>query len=338
MPTPDEIKIRSLVQEKLNLIPVPGSMRSIAQMNLIRSIDIKDQQVDIDLAAAALTPTAQDWLRDQVLQMAKNNESIKQVDVHFTSVLPKDLNDIKHVIAVMSGKGGVGKSLVTSLSAIAMERQGYAVGIMDADITGPSIPRMFGINERPSGSDNGMMPVTAKSGIEIMSINLLLPHEDDAVIWRGPLIGKAITQFWEEVLWGKLDYLFVDLPPGTADAPLTVMQNLPITGVIVVFTPQELTAMIVKKAVKMATQMQKRVLGIVENMSYLYSPELKRKIEIFGKSRAAEMESASGAPLLAQIPLDPELAKICDEGKIELYTSAEVEEFGKKLLQAITVK
>ncbi len=332
MTTPDEIK------EKLNLVPVPGTMRSIVQMNLLRNVDIKDQKVDIELATAALAEGAQDWLKGQIVPLVQGLEGVKEVELRFTGALPKEINSVKHVIAVMSGKGGVGKSLVTSLSAIAMERQGYAVGIMDADITGPSIPRMFGITERPSGSENGMMPVTAKSGIEIMSINLLLPHEDDAVIWRGPLIGKAITQFWEEVLWGRLDYLFVDLPPGTADAPLTVMQNLPITGVIIVFTPQELTAMIVKKAVKMATQMKKQVLGIVENMSYLYLPDIDRKIEIFGKSRAAEMEEASGAPLLAQIPLDPELAKMCDEGKIELYADAPVEEFGKKLLQSVMVK
>ena len=329
MPTPDEVK------DKLSSIPVPGTMRNIVQMNRVRGIEIQEGKVSINLASAAMMPEVQEWLKAQILASIRNLESVKETEVSFSDMLPKDLNDVKYVIAVMSGKGGVGKSLVTSLSAIALARQGLAVGILDADITGPSIPRMFGITDRPGGSDSGMMPVTSKSGIEIMSINLLLPQEDDAVIWRGPLIGKAITQFWEEVLWGKLDYLFVDLPPGTADAPLSVMQNLPVTGVIIVFTPQELTAMIVKKAVKMANQMQKHVLGIVENMSYLYLPELKRNIEIFGKSRAHEMEAASGAPLLAQLPLDPELAMLCDQGKIEVYNGTQVKELGTKLLEAV---
>jgi hydrogenase maturation protease len=221
----------------------------------------------------------------------------------------------------MSGKGGVGKSLVSSLVAIALQRQGYEVGILDADITGPSIPRMFGLKVQPSGNENGLMPVPSKSGIEVMSINLLLPSEDDAVIWRGPLIGRAITQFWEEVLWGKLDYLIVDLPPGTADAPLTVMQQLPISGVIIVFTPQDLTAMVVRKAVKMAQQMGKPILGVIENMSYLYVPEINKRIELFGKSQGEEMAQAAGAPLLGQLPIDPELAKLCDEGNIERYDS-----------------
>ena len=214
---------------------------------------------------------------------------VKEVNVSFVEGKPKDLNEVGHVIAIMSGKGGVGKSLVAGLAAIALKRQGYEVGILDADITGPSIPKMFGISARPAGSDSGILPVSSKSGIEVMSINLLLPSEDDAVIWRGPLIGRAITQFWEEVLWGKLDYLIVDLPPGTADAPLTVLQTLPISGIIIVFTPQDLTAMVVRKAVNMARQMGKPILGVIENMSYLYVPEIDKKIEIFGKSRGEEM-------------------------------------------------
>ena len=169
-----------------------------------------------------------------------------------------------------------------------------------------------------------------------MSINLLLPSEDDAVIWRGPLIGRAITQFWEEVLWGKLDYLIVDLPPGTADAPLTVMQTLPVSGVIIVFTPQDLTTMIVKKAVRMAQQMGKPILGVVENMSYLYVPEIDKKIELFGRSRGEEMVRAAHAPLLGQLPIDPELARLCDEGDIERYDSEVLSDFIKTFLQAIS--
>ncbi|NQT74504.1 MAG: Mrp/NBP35 family ATP-binding protein [Chloroflexi bacterium] len=238
----------------------------------------------------------------------------------------------------MSGKGGVGKSLVASLAAVALIRQGYEVGILDADITGPSIPKMFGIDTRPGGSESGILPVLSRSGIEIMSINLLLPSEDDAVIWRGPLIGKTIIQFGEEVLWGKLDYLIIDLPPGTADAPLTVMQSFPISGVIIVFTPQDLVEMIVKKAVNMTQKMGKRVLGVVENMSYFYVPEIDKKIELFGKSHGEEMAQAAHAPLLGQLPIDPELAKLCDEGNIERYDAEIMNSFSKRLTEAISAK
>jgi len=181
-----------------------------------------------------------------------------------------------------------------------------------------------------------MLPVLTESGIEVMSINLLLPSEDDAVIWRGPLIGNTIKQFGEEVLWGKLDYLIIDLPPGTADAPLTVMQSFPISGVIVVFTPQALVEMIVKKAVNMARKMDKRVLGVVENMSYLYVPEIDKRIEVFGRSRGEEMARAASAPLLGQLPIEPELAKLCDEGNIECYDGEIVTRLGESLIQAVS--
>jgi hydrogenase maturation protease len=238
----------------------------------------------------------------------------------------------------MSGKGGVGKSLVAGLLATSFARQGKGVGILDADITGPSIPKMFGIDARPAGSETGILPVLSRSGIAIMSMNLLLPSEDEAVIWRGPLLSKAITQFWEEVLWGKLDYLIIDLPPGTGDAALTVLQAIPISGVIDVFTPQELTEMIVKKAVRMAQKMNVRVLGVVENMSYLVLPETGKKMEIFGKSKGQDMASASGAPLLGTLPIDPELAKLCDEGQIERYSSDALSEMSTNVLTALNGK
>jgi Mrp family chromosome partitioning ATPase len=309
------------VIESLEMVLVPGVMRSIMKMNLVHNININDGKIDITLASAALAPGTQEWLKGKISDAASGISGIKEVNINVVDGKPKDLNEIGHVIAVMSGKGGVGKSLVASLAAVALTRCGYEVGILDADITGPSIPKMFGIVDRPGGSDTGILPVTSRSGIEIMSINLLLSNEDDAVIWRGPLIGRAITQFWEEVLWGKLDYLIVDLPPGTADAPLTVMQSLPISGVLIVFTPQDLTAMVVRKAVKMAQQMGKPILGVIENMSYLYVPEIDKKIALFGKSRGDEMAKAANAPLLGQLPIDPELAKLCDEGNIERYNS-----------------
>ncbi len=328
MPTREDI-----VQD-LDSVLVSGVMRSLIKMNLVRDISTTDGKVDISLASAALGPEAQEWLKEQVKKTAGKSSGVKEVNVSFVEGKPKDLNEVGRVIAIMSGKGGVGKSLVAGLTAIGLRRQGYEVGILDADITGPSIPKMFGITARPAGNDSGILPVSSKSGIEVMSINLFLPSEDDAVIWRGPLIGRAITQFWEEVLWGKLDYLIVDLPPGTADAPLTVLQTLPISGVIIVFTPQDLTAMVVRKAVNMARQMGKPILGVIENMSYLYVSEIDKKIELFGKSRGKEMSLAAGAPLMGQLPIDPELAKLCDEGNIEHYDAEIIASLGKSLAQA----
>lgn len=250
----------------------------------------------------------------------------------------KELNRISNVIAVMSGKGGVGKSLVSGLTAIAMKRQGFSVGILDADITGSSIPKMFGVTSKPGITESGILPVRSSLGIEVMSINLLLSIEDEAIIWRGPLIGKAITQFWEDVYWGNLDYLVVDLPPGTADAPLTVMQTLPVDGIIIVFTPQDLTAMVVRKAVNMAKNMKKAIIGVVENMSYLYIPEIEKKMEIFGKSHGEEMARVASAPLLAQIPIDPQLVKLCDHGRIENYNSPAYDLLTQKLVQILKNK
>jgi hydrogenase maturation protease len=329
MPTREE------VMKSLETVLVPGAMRSLAKMNLVRSIDVNDHKIDVALASAALAPEAQEWLREKVKDAIGKLAGVNEVNVSFVDGKPKDLNKINHILAVMSGKGGVGKSLVASLTAVALKRQGYEVGILDADITGPSIPKMFGITARPAGSDSGILPVSSKSGIEVMSINLLLPSEDDAVIWRGPLIGRAITQFWEEVLWGKLDYLIVDLPPGTADAPITVMQSLPISGIVIVFTPQDLTAMVVRKAVNMARQMGKPILGVVENMSYLYVPEIDKKIELFGKSRGEEMAKAAHAPLMGQLPIDPELARLCDEGNIERYDSEIYDAFVRNLTEIL---
>lgn len=326
------------VRESLNEVLVPGAMRSLGGLNLVREVAISDRRIKITLASAALSSESQDWIKTRTQEILEKIPEASEVEIEFTEAKPSELNKIGHIIAIMSGKGGVGKSLVASLTAIALKRQGNEVGILDADITGSSIPRMFGITARLSGSGSGILPALSRSGIEVMSINLLLPSEDDAVIWRGPLIGKVITQFWEDVLWGKLDYLIIDLPPGTADAPLTVMQTLPISGVVIVFTPQDLTTMIVRKAVKMAQKMDKPVLGVVENMTYLYVPEIDKKFEIFGRSRGEEMAQAAQAPLLVQLPIDPELAKLCDEGNIERYDAETVSKLGQALSQAISTK
>jgi hydrogenase maturation protease len=324
------------IKNCLETILVPGTTRSLVKANLVRDIKIAKGKAEVRLASAALLTGAQEWLADRIKEAISDLPKVKEVTVTFTDEKPKDINEIGNVIAIMSGKGGVGKSLVSALTAIALRRQGFEVGILDADITGPSIPKMFGITDRPGGSESGILPVSSKSGIEVMSINLVLPNQDDAVIWRGPLIGRAITQFWEETLWGKLDYLIVDLPPGTADAPLTVLQTLPVSGIIIVFTPQDLTAMVVRKAVDMAKQMKKNIVGVVENMSYLYVPEIDKKIEIFGKSRGEEMSKAAGAPLLGQIPIDPELAKLCDEGNIERYDAKSFVDFAELALKTLS--
>jgi len=309
------------VKQTLSEVLIPGVMRSLVGLNLVRQVTVSEQKVNIALASTALNEGTQDWVRTRTKAVVEKLPDINEVEVAFTEAKPAELNNISHTLAVMSGKGGVGKSLVASLTAVALKRQGHEVGILDADITGPSIPKMFGITTRPDGSESGILPVLSRSGIEIMSINLLLPSEDDAVIWRGPLIGNAIKQFGEEVLWGKLDYLIIDLPPGTADAPLTVMQSFPVSGVIIVFTPQHLVEMIVRKAVNMAQKMDKPILGVVENMSYLYVPEINKRIEPFGKSQGQEMAEAARAPLLGQLPIDPELARLSDEGEIERYSS-----------------
>jgi len=323
------------VRESLKEVLVPGAMRSLVELNLVREVSISDQRVSITLASAALATGTQDWIRTRTKTVVEKLPDINEVEVEFVKVKPAELNQIDRIIAVMSGKGGVGKSLVAGLIAVALRRQGYEVGILDADITGPSIPKMFGIASRPEGSDTGILPVISKSGIEIMSFNLLLPQEDDAVIWRGPLMSKAVTQFWEDVVWGKLDCLVVDLPPGTADIPLTVLQTIPVSGVIIVFTPQDLTTIIVRKAANMARKMNKPILGVVENMSYLYVAEIDKRIELFGRSRGEEMAQSVGAPLLGQLPIDPELARLCDEGEIERYTSDAFITFSQSFIQAL---
>lgn len=323
------------IRRKLEKVLIPGVMRSLMQMNLVRSIEVKDGKAKITLALTAIPSESHDWLRGKVVTTIRELPEVNEVAIDLVEAKPKELNQIQHIIAVMSGKGGVGKSLVASLLATSFTREGKDVGILDADITGSSIPKMFGLNVRPSGSETGILPISSRSGIEVMSMNLLLPSEDEAVIWRGPLMSKAITQFWEEVLWGKLDYLVIDLPPGTGDAALTVMQTVPLTGVIDVFTPQDLTTMIVRKAVKMARKMNVRVLGVIENMSYLLLAETGKKLEVFGKSKGEEMAKASEAPLLGRLPLEPELARLCDQGEIERYSSQAVSEIFASLVAVL---
>lgn len=232
---------------------------------------------------------------------------------------PNAMSNIKKVIGVVSGKGGVGKSLVTSMMAVLLNRKGFHTAVLDADITGPSIPKAFGLKQKALGSEFGLLPVKSKTGIDIMSINLLLEDENTPVIWRGPVISGTVKQFWTDVVWSDVDYMFVDMPPGTGDVPLTVFQSIPLDGIIIVTSPQELVSMIVSKAVGMAKMMNVPILGIVENMSYVKCPDCGKEISVFGESHVEETAKTYDLKVLDRLPIDPAIAKACDTGLIELF-------------------
>ena len=245
---------------------------------------------------------------------------------------------IKQVIAVMSGKGGVGKSLVTGLLAVSLRRQGQRVGILDGDITGPSIARMFGTRGQPTKSaSGGIEPLTSRGGIRVMSMNMFLENESDPVVWRGPMVSSAIKQFYSDVDWGPLDYLFVDLPPGTSDAPMTVMQSLPVDGIIIVSSPQMLATMVVKKCINMVRQLKGIIVGVVENMAYFEAPNGER-YEIFGPSNGTELVTMTGAPLLGNLPIDPTLTTLCDAGRVEEYYADAYEELAANFVNTLKIK
>ena len=227
---------------------------------------------------------------------------------------------IKKVIGVVSGKGGVGKSLVTSMMAVLMNRRGFHTAVLDADITGPSIPQCFGLHTRATGSEEGIYPVSTKTGNDVMSINLLLDSENSPVVWRGPILAGAVKQFWSDVIWKDVDYMFVDMPPGTGDVPLTVFQSLPLDGILIVTSPQELVSMIVEKAVNMAKMMNVPVLGLIENMSYVQCPDCGRKIKLYGESHVDDIAASFHLDVLGRMPIDPAIAKACDEGNIEDFS------------------
>ena len=232
---------------------------------------------------------------------------------------PHEQSSIKKIIGVISGKGGVGKSSITAMLAVCMARKGFHTAILDADITGPSIPKMFGVKEKATGTDSALFPVASRGGIDMMSVNLLLENDTDPVIWRGPVIAGVIKQFWQDVIWKDVDYMFVDMPPGTGDVPLTVFQSIPLDGVIIVASPQELVSMIVGKAVKMAQMMNIPILGLVENMSYILCPDCGKQIPLFGQGGTEQYAQREGLALLAKMPVDPEIAQLCDRGEIESF-------------------
>ena len=244
---------------------------------------------------------------------------------------PHQLSNIKKVIGVVSGKGGVGKSLVTSMLAVLLNRQGYNTAVLDADITGPSIPKVFGISGKADGNDDGIFPIKSKMGTEIMSINLLLEDETAPVIWRGPVIAGVVKQFWKDVIWNDVDFMFVDMPPGTGDVPLTVFQSIPLDGIIIVTSPQQLVSMIVTKAVNMAKEMNIPILGIVENMSYVKCPDCDKEIKIYGESHIEEIAKTNDLDVLARIPITPEVAGLCDNGCIELFNGDWLDKTAEKI-------
>lgn len=246
---------------------------------------------------------------------------------------PHSMSKIKKVIGIVSGKGGVGKSLVTSLMAVYSQRNGYKTAVLDADITGPSIPKAFGIKKKADAIEEGILPVTTNTGIEVMSVNLLLEDENQPVIWRGPVIAGVVKQFWQDVIWNDVDYMFVDMPPGTGDVPLTVFQSIPLDGIIVVTSPQDLVSMIVNKAVKMAEMMNVKILGIIENMSYVKCPCCDEQIKLYGESHIDEIAAEHGLKILAKLPVDPVVAKQVDNGAIEMYNGNALDEAVKYIFE-----
>jgi Mrp family chromosome partitioning ATPase len=339
-----------LILNALAKVEDPELHRSLTELKMVRNVLVDEHSVEVTLALAI--PNSQ--LKDQIEANARATlaalPGIEKVVIHLTSMTDEErrelfgepeagsaakFNHVQRVVAVMSGKGGVGKSLVTSLLAVALAQSGYRVGVLDADITGPSIPKLFGLHGPLEGGPVGVYPLTSAAGIKVMSINLVLDDEAKPVVWRGPLIGKAITQLWGDVMWGELDYLLVDLPPGTSDASLTTLQSLPVSGIIMVTTPQSLASLIVRKAVHMAQLVGVPVVGIVENMAYFKCPDTGKQHLIFGPSHAREVAEAAGASLLVQLPINPLATSLCDAGKVEAVTLAEIPALLETFLQAV---
>jgi Mrp family chromosome partitioning ATPase len=340
------------VMNALNTVMDPELGRSIVDLQMIKELSV-DPAGKVTFTIALTIPSCplREKIRNDAALAVKALEGVTDVEIHMGAMsdeerrkvlgnsgqnLPKlnQFNQVENVIAVMSGKGGVGKSSVSALLAASLARGCQRVGILDADITGPSIPKLFGL---PAGgirsSEQGILPVVTGLGIKAISINLLVEDENAAVIWRGPMISGAITQFWTDVFWGKLDYLVVDMPPGTSDAALTVMRSLPVNGVIMVTTPQQLSAMVVRKAASMLDQLNIPVMGVVENMSYYPCPDTGKQHEIFGPSHSQEVATACKAKVIARLPLDPAITEMADNGRIEDFIQPEMEKMVSEMLQ-----
>ncbi len=341
------------ILKTLSQVNDPELHRSLTDLKMVRDVGIHDGKVEVTIALTVPNCPLKGQIESDVRTAIAALPDVKEVSVQLTSMTeeerkalfgePKEgtaapYNHIQRVVAVMSGKGGVGKSLVTGLLATALARAGYQVGVLDADITGPSIPMLFGLHGPVEPGPVGIRPLRSWTGVKIISMNFLLESEDQPVIWRGPLIGRAITQLWGDVMWGDLDYLLVDLPPGTSDASLTTMQSLPVNGIVMVTTPQSLATMVVRKAVHMAQAVNTPIIGVVENMAYFVCPDTGEQHFIFGPSHVSEVMLAAGAPLLAQLPIDPQVSALCDAGDIEGVTLAEIPALLKVFIEAVPVK
>ncbi len=345
-----------VVQSALAQVMDPELRRNIVELGMVQDLHMEDGVVSFTLALTTLACPLREGIVEEARKAVLALDGVRDVRISLREMTPEErariwqspqqqepgvaarFNRVDRVLAVMSGKGGVGKSSLAALLAVGLRRQGKRVGVLDADITGPSIPRMFGLREPPPMGPVGILPVETPSGIRVMSINLLLPDEDEAVIWRGPLISGAIQQFWGDVLWGDLDVLVVDLPPGTSDAALTVLQSLPVSGILLVTSPQDLAGMVVRKAARMAEHLGVPILGLVENMAYVTCPKCGEQIEAFGPSQALHTAAALGVPVLARLPLDPELARLCDNGQVERYTNGDLDALAKKVAQRLGVE
>jgi Mrp family chromosome partitioning ATPase len=328
--------------------------RNLVELGMVPDIVISSDKIHITLALPLPGAPIKEKLVELVREALANLDTGLEIDVTLTEMGPKQraafmalargeqpaptTRQIDRVVAVMSGKGGVGKSSVAGLLASELQRRGLQTGILDADITGPSIPKMFGVHHPPLSASEGILPVESRTGIKLMSINFLLPEEDQAVVWRGPLISRAIEQFWHDIAWGNLDYLIVDLPPGTSDAALTVTQSLPLDGIVLVTSPQDLAGMVVRKAANMAGYLGVPLVGLVENMSHVVCPNCGAAIEVFGPSRAEETARQTGTTLLGRIPLDTNLAVLCDAGAIEDYHCDAFDAVVRQVLQTVPAR
>jgi Mrp family chromosome partitioning ATPase len=333
-----EIEQRSLVELKMiRDVSVEGSKVTLTLLLPFKQVPIRDELIG-RVREAVMELDANLEVEVQLAEMSQQERAAFMAEAEGGPKPAQSMNKIDHVVAVLSGKGGVGKSSVAALLAVALNRQGKRVGVLDADITGPSQPKMFGLHEPPAAGPMGILPAETSTGIKVMSINLLLPNEDEAVVWRGPLISGAIKQFWQDVVWGELDYLIVDLPPGTSDASLTVMQSIPLNGVVLVTSPQDLAGMVVRKAAKMAWHMKVSIVGLVENMSYATCPKCGEQIEVFGPSQAMRTANQLGVPLLGQLPLDAELSRRCDAGEIEGYAADVFEPIAEQIVERASAR
>ena len=341
----------SSVRQALNAVMDPELHKSIVELDMVHDIVVNGDTVSFTFALTTISCPLKGEMQNDAKEALLALDGVENVEINLREMTdaekkaifgePKEgqaerYNKIKHVIAVVSGKGGVGKSSVAALLAVALRREGFKVGVLDADITGPSIPKML-LKEiqHPVGGPLGIMPVQTEGGIKVMSINLLLADPNQAVIWRGPLISGAIKQFWGDVAWGELDYLVVDLPPGTSDASLTVMQSMPLNGIVMVTTPQALAGMVVRKASSMADQLNIPILGLVENMSYYKCPDCGREVNLFGPSNAGRVAEEMGVPLLGQLPINPEIAELADAGRLEEYAAEEFTPVAQELLKLV---